>query len=261
MTDYQFIKTKIEDRIAIVTLDNPPVNILTPKVIDELDKTFSELETNDTVKVVIFNTAGTNAFIAGADIKEIAQINSPDKARTLSKQGQAVFGKIENSKKTNIAAIHGICVGGGNELVMAFHMRVAGERARFGQPEINLGIIPGFGGTQRLVRLVGLAKARELNLTGDIITAQEALRVGLVNRVVPDGELMKQTLGLAKKIASKSRVALEFCEEAMRKGITVSLAEGLAVEAELFAKVSASQDMKEGIQAFLEKRQPKFQDQ
>ncbi|MBI3314288.1 MAG: enoyl-CoA hydratase/isomerase family protein [Candidatus Omnitrophica bacterium] len=260
MTDYQFIKTKIEDRIAVVTLDNPPVNILTPKVIEEIDKTFSELETNGDVKVVVFTTAGTNAFIAGADIKEIAQINSPDKAKFLSQQGQAVFNKIENSQKTNIAAIHGICVGGGNELVMAFHMRVAGERARFGQPEISLGIIPGFGGTQRLVRLVGLAKARELNLTGDVITAQEALRVGLVNRVVPDGELMKQTLGLAKKIASKSRVALELCEKAMHQGMTMTLAEGLALEADLFAKISTSQDMKEGIQAFLEKRQPKFQD-
>ncbi|MBI3306351.1 MAG: enoyl-CoA hydratase/isomerase family protein [Candidatus Omnitrophica bacterium] len=260
MTDYQYVKTKIEDRIAVVTLDNPPVNILTSNIMEELDKTFTELNSDDTVKVIVFTTAGTNAFIAGADIKEIAQIDSPDKARLLSKKGQAVLNKIENSKKTNIAAIHGICVGGGNELVMAFHMRVAGERARFGQPEINLGIIPGFGGTQRLTRLVGLAKARELNLTGDVITAQEALRVGLVNRVVPDGELMKQTLGLAKKIAAKSRVALELCEEAMCKGLTTSLADGLNLEAELFAKVAASQDMKEGLKAFLEKRQPKFQD-
>jgi len=260
MIELKYLKTKIEDRVAVVTLDNPPVNVLTSQVMQEIDETFSALETDDQVKVVVFTTAGTNAFIAGADIKEIASIQNPSQALSLAQKGQGVLRKIEHAKKINIAAIHGVCVGGGNELVMAFHMRIASERARFGQPEINLGIIPGFGGTQRLVRLCGIAKARELVLTGDIITAQEALRIGLVSKVVPDGELMKQTLGLAKKIAQKSRVALELCESAMRKGAGLSLDEGLAHEAELFAKVTTSQDYKEGVQAFLEKRQPKFQD-
>lgn len=256
----QFLKVNIEDQIAVVTLDNPPVNILTSQVIQELRQVFENLENDSRVKVVVFTTAGTNAFIAGADIKEIAQINSSDQARKLALDGQAVLNKIEQAKKISIAAIHGICVGGGNELIMAFHLRIASERAKFGQPEINLGIIPGFGGTQRLPRLVGLAKARELILTGDIITAQEALRIGLVNRVVPDGELLKQTLGLAKKIASKSRVAISLAEEAMREGITKDLLAGLAYEAEVFGKVAQSQDMKEGVRAFIEKRQPKFQD-
>lgn len=260
MSDLQFLKTKIEEGVAVVTLDNPPVNVLTSKIMQELDNLFDSLEKDSLVKVIVFTTAGTNAFIAGADIKEIGQIKTPDEALHLAQKGQAVLNKIENSKKISIAAIHGICVGGGNELIMAFHLRVASERAKFGQPEINLGIIPGFGGTQRLVRLVGLAKARELILTGDMISAQEALRLGLVNRVVPDGELLKQTLGLAKKIAAKSRVAVEFCERSMRKGITLPLEQGLAHEAELFAKVAQSQDMREGIQAFLEKRQAKFQD-
>lgn len=260
MLDLKFIKTKVEEQIAVVTLDNPPVNIITSSVMQELDETFEALEKDPQVKVIVFTTAGTHAFIAGADIKEIATIQSADQARMLAQKGQAVLTKIENSNKTSIAAVHGICVGGGNELIMAFHLRVASERAKFGQPEINLGMIPGFGGTQRLPRLAGLAKAREIVLTGDMISAQEALRIGLVNRVVADGELIKQTMGLAKKIASKSRVSLEAAERAMKKGMTANLSEGLAHEAELFGRVAQSQDMKEGVRAFLEKRQPKFQD-
>ncbi len=258
--EMQLIKVKVEERIALVTLDNPPVNVLTMKVMQELEQTFDQLEKDDAVKVIIFTTAGTNAFIAGADIKEIAQIKSPQEARQLAEKGHKVLNKIETSLKPNIAAIHGVCVGGGNELVMAFHMRVASERAKFGQPEINLGIIPGFGGTQRLARLTGVAKARELILTGDMITAQEALRIGLVNRVVPDGELLKQTLGFAKKIASKSRVTISLCQRAIHEGFSLPLREGLALEAELFSKAAESQDMREGLQAFVEKRQPKFQD-
>lgn len=258
--DLQFIKTKIEDQIAVLTLDNPPVNILTPKVIEEIDAAFRELEENPQVKVVVFTSAGTNAFIAGADIKVIGQISSAQDAENLALTGQAVFNRIENSKKVTIAAIHGVCVGGGCELVMAFHIRVASERAKFGQPEINLGIIPGFGGTQRLARIAGLSKARELVLTGDMVNAQEAFRIGLVDRLVPDGELIKQTMGLAKKIASKSRVTIELAQQAMSEGFKMSLEAGLKREAELFGKVAQSEDMKEGIKAFLEKRQPKFQD-
>ena len=256
----QFVKIKIEDQIAVLTLDNPPVNILTPKVLEEIDAAFRELETNPQVKVIVFTSAGTNAFIAGADIKVIGQISSPAEAEKLALTGQAVLNRIENSKKVAIAAIHGVCVGGGCELVMAFHIRVASERAKFGQPEINLGIIPGFGGTQRLARIAGLSKARELVLTGDMINAQEAFRIGLVDRLVPDGELIKQTMGLAKKIASKSKVTIECAQEAMTEGYKTSLEAGLKLEAELFSKVARSEDMKEGIKAFIEKRQPKFQD-
>ncbi len=260
LPELRFLKVKVEEQIALLTLDNPPVNILTSAVLAELDQVFGELEKDETVKVVVFTTAGTNAFIAGADIKEIAGIASPEQGLELALSGQKVLNKIENSSKITIAAIHGVCVGGGNELVMAFHMRIASERAKFGQPEINLGIIPGFGGTQRLARLAGLAKARELVLTGDVISAQEALRIGLVNRVVPDGELIKQTMGLAKKIAVKSRVAIGLAEKAMRAGIGSSLQDGLRAEAEAFSQTVKSEDMKEGVKAFLEKRQPKFLD-
>ncbi len=260
MADLKFLKIKIEEQIATITFENPPVNILTSAVIAEIDTAFHHLEEDASVKVIVFTAAGTNAFIAGADIKEIGQIETFDQARLLAQKGHGVLNKIENSKKITIASVGGVCVGGGNELIMAFHMRVASERAKFAQPEINLGIIPGFGGTQRLARLVGLSKARELVLTGDMISAQEALRIGLVNRVVPDGELLKQTMGLAKKIATKSRVAIELAERAMRKGLTMSLSDGLAYEAEMFGEVARSQDMKEGVKAFMEKRQPKFQD-
>lgn len=259
-TQTQFVKVKVEDFVAVITFDNPPVNILTPAAMKEIDESFKELEGRSDVKVIVFTTAGTNAFIAGADIKVIASIENSKQAVELALTGQAVLNRIENSKKVTIAAIQSVCVGGGNELAMAFHLRVASERAKFGQPEINLGIIPGFGGTQRLARIVGIAKARELNLTGDMITAQEAYRIGLVNRLVPDGELIKQTMGLAKKIAMKSRVAIEAADEAMRKGLTMSLSDGLKYEAEMFGKIAESHDKKEGVSAFLEKRQAKFQD-
>jgi len=159
-----------------------------------------------------------------------------------------------------ICAINSICVGGGNELAMACHLRIASDRARLGQPEINLGIIPGFGGTQRLPRLVGASKARELILTGDMITAQEAFRIGLVDRVVPDGELLRQALGLAKKLAAKSRTATALALEAIREGLRKSLEEGLDYEAKLFGRVAGTEDMHEGVRFFLAKSPPRFQD-
>jgi len=159
-----------------------------------------------------------------------------------------------------IAAINGMCLGGGLELAISCHMRVASERARMGLPEINLGIIPGFGGTQRLTRLLGTAKAMELILTGDMVTAPEAKELGLVNKVVPDGEVLKQAQGLAKKIALKGQVAVRLALQAIREGSGKSLPEGLALESKLFGQVCMTQDMKEGLKAFIEKRQPKFQD-
>ena len=261
MAEREFIRVKIEDRVALVTIDRPPVNALSLKTMKELAETFEELDKNSEVKAVVLTGEGKNqTFIAGADLKEMAQIKSPQEAEETALKGQAVLNRIEKMKKPVIAAINSVCVGGGNELAMACHLRIASDRARFGQPEISLGIIPGFGGTQRLARLVGPSKAREIILTGDMVTAQEALRIGLVDRVVPDGELLRQALGLAKKIASKSAMAISYALEAIREGLSKSLEEGLTREAKLFGKVAETEDMREGVRAFLEKRQPKFQD-
>ena len=258
----EFIKVKVEERVALVTIDRPPVNALSLKTMQELSETLGELGKDPQVKVIVLTGEGKNmTFIAGADLKEMAQINSSEQAETLAKNGQEVFNQIERMKKPVIAAINSVCVGGGNELAMACHIRIASDRARLGQPEINLGIIPGFGGTQRLARLAGASKARELILTGDMITAQEALRIGLVDRVVPDGELLRQVLGLAKKIASKSAPSLAYALDAIAAGLDNTLEKGLAEEARLFGKIAETEDMREGVRAFLEKRQPSFKDQ
>lgn len=254
------IKISKEESVGILTLDNPPVNILNSQALQELDQAVDQMLADTSVKVVIFTGAGPNVFIAGADVKEIAKIDNAKQGEELALKGQGLINKLENAKKPFIAAINGVCLGGGNELAMACHMRIASDRAKFGQPEILLGIIPGFGGTQRMLRLCGLAKAREIILTGDNITAQEAFRIGLVNKVVPDGEVLKQSLGLAKKIAAKGRVAIELIQEAIHEGAKLSLSDGLKLEARLFGKVAETQDKKEGVTAFLEKRQPKFQD-
>ncbi|MBI4550559.1 MAG: enoyl-CoA hydratase/isomerase family protein, partial [Candidatus Omnitrophica bacterium] len=241
-------------------IDHPPVNVLNSQALLELNQALDDLNADPTVKVVIITGAGPNVFIAGADVKEIAAIEAAGKGEELALKGQTVINKIENSKKVFIAAVNGVCLGGGNELAMACHVRISSDRAKFGQPEILLGIIPGFGGTQRLLRLCGQAKARELVLTGDNVTAQEALRIGLVTKVVPDGEVLKQSLGLAKKIAAKGRRAIELAQEAITEGAKYSLDEALKLEAKLFGKVCETEDKKEGVKAFLEKRQPKFQD-
>jgi enoyl-CoA hydratase/carnithine racemase len=262
MADKEFIKTKIEERVALVTIDRPPVNALNGKAMQELKETFEALGQNSEVKVIVLTGEGKNlTFIAGADVKEIAALKSAKEAEDIARRGQGVINQVEKMKKPVIAAINSVCLGGGNELAMACHIRIASDRARFGQPEINLGIIPGFGGTQRLRRLVGMSKAMELILSGDMITAQEALRIGLVDRVVPDGELLRQALGFAKKMTSKGALALRYALEAIQEGMEKSLEEGLEYEAKLFAKVAETEDMREGIRAFLEKRQPKFKDQ
>lgn len=261
MAERQFLKLKIEERVALLTIDRPPVNALNSQTMQELADTFRELEQNPEVKVIVLTGEGkNNTFIAGADVKEIAQLKSSKEAEEIAKKGQSVLSLIEKLKKPVIAAINSICLGGGNELAMACHLRIASDRARFGQPEINLGIIPGFGGTQRLARLVGPSKAREIILSGDMLTAQEAFRIGLVDRLVPDGELLRQAMGLAKKIGTKSALAISYTQEAIGDGLEKSLEAGLDLEARLFARMVETEDMKEGLRAFLEKRQPKFQD-
>lgn len=261
MNSFETIRISREEDVMILTIDHPPANALSSKVMTELEKAFEDFQKDPSSKVLVLTGGGNFAFVAGADIREIINIDSARRGEELALKGQKVLSKIENSLKPVIAAINAVCLGGGNELAMACQLRIASDRARFGQPEINLGIIPGFGGTQRLARLCGAAKARELVLTGDMISAQEALRIGLVNQVVPDGELMKHALGFAKKIASKGQKAVAFAQEAIQKGLVMSLEEGLAYEAKLFGQVCETRDMKEGLKAFIEKRQPQFIDQ
>lgn len=256
---YQFWNVTVEDKVATMVINHPPANTLSTPVMKELDLIIDDVASNNDIKVAVLTGAGM-FFIAGADINEIHTIDDAKKAEELSLTGQAVFNKMENSPKPFIAAINGMCLGGGLELAMACHIRICGDRAQLGQPEILLGIIPGFGGTQRLSRLTNKSKAVEMILTGDRITAQEAYRLGLVNKVVPNMDVVKQAVGMAKKIASKGAVAIAKSLDSIYNGFEMNLADGLKYEAKLFGNVCETDDMKEGVSAFIEKRQPKFTD-
>ncbi len=260
MADLQFIGLSIEDRVAFLNINRPPVNALGAQLLDEIGQAVSDLQKNPEAKVIVIASAIPNVFIAGVDLKEMAKLNSVDDITAVIRKGQAVFNQIENSQKPVIAAIHGACVGGGQELVLACHIRIASDRTRFAQPEITLGIIPGFGGSQRLPRIVGASRAAELILTGDIITPQEALRIGLVNHVVSDGALLKTAKEIGKKIARHGLPAIQACMRAITQGLDLPLAEALKLEEKEFRTIAQTKDMREGIQAFLEKRQPKFSD-
>ena len=260
MAERQYVKTTLEDRVAILTIDHPPVNTLSAATMAELGEAVDEMVANPEVKAVVITGAGQIAFVAGADINEFTQVQSAQMAVDASRRGQDVFGRIENAPKPFIAAINGVALGGGMELALACHIRIIGDRAKMGQPEISLGIIPGWGGTQRLPRLVGKAKAIELILTGDQITAQEAYRLNLVNKVVPGGEVLKTARDLGKKMAQKSLVTLQAALDAITCGGAKPMAEGLPYEASQFGILFETDDMREGVAAFLQKRQPVFKD-
>ncbi|MDI7275819.1 MAG: enoyl-CoA hydratase-related protein [Anaerolineae bacterium] len=260
MADLQYVKVSIEDRTAILTIDHPPANAFNTQTVLDLAAAFEAVSKNPEVKTIIITGAG-QFFVAGADINEIAAIKGPEEAKTVVVKGHELFSAIEASPKPVIAAINGrFCLGGGNELAMACHIRLAEDGVRFGQPEINLGIIPGWGGTQRFPRYVGKGKALELLLTGDMINAQEAKRIGLVNNVVPVGEVVKAAKDLAKKINSKGALAVAAILRAVNQGMETTLEKGLELEADEFSQLCATEDMREGVNAFLQKRQPRFQD-
>ncbi|HIP87991.1 MAG TPA: enoyl-CoA hydratase [Anaerolineales bacterium] len=265
MAEWQYIRTQVEDKIAVLTIDHPPVNSFNKQVVTELGEAIDQLLADDEVKAIVITGGGTNAFVAGADIPEIKELlDDPGEgytaAREFLERGQRVFLKIERASKPVIAAINGFCLGGGLELAMACHMRICSDRARLGQPEINLGLIPGWGGTQRLARLTNKGKAIELILTGDMITAQEAYRIGLVNKVVPAGAVLKEARDLARKIVSKSKFPIAAALKAITEGLETTIEEGLKIEADRFVGLASTEDIREGVTAFLEKRQPKFQD-
>ena len=260
MPDLQFLSISNEEGVSFLSINRPPVNALGNQLLDELSQAMDILSADPKTKVIVIVSAIPNVFIAGVDLKEMAALTTIEDIVKVIQKGQAVFNKIENSEKPVIAAIHGACVGGGQELILACHMRIASDRTRFAQPEITLGIIPGFGGSQRLPRIIGASRATELILTGDLVTPQDAYRMGLVNRVVSDGALIKTAREMAKKIARHGLPAIRASMRAIRDGLDKPLAEGLRVEENEFKSITGTQDMREGIRAFLEKRQPKFTD-
>ena len=244
--------------VAVITLNRPDkLNALNAELLRELHTAITTCQHDPNVRVVVITGSGPKAFAAGADIAEL-HANDAVGGKLFAERGQAVFTAIERLGKPVIAAVNGFALGGGCELAMACHMRFAADSARFGQPEINLGIIPGYGGTQRLPRLVGLAKAYELILAGDMIDAAEALRIGLVNRVYAAADLLDQTRAFAQMLAAKAPLALYACLEATQASADVSGLEGLYIEASIFGRTCGSEDFKEGTQAFLEKRTPSF---
>ena len=244
--------------VACLTINRPAVlNALNIRTLDELDRAFLELGRDPDVRAVVLTGAGQKAFVAGADINELATL-TPMGARDHARMGQRVFDTVEQIGKPVIAAVNGFALGGGCELAMACTLRLAADTARFGQPEINLGLIPGFAGTQRLSRLVGKGRALELMLTGAPIAAAEAWRIGLVNRVVPAADLRAEAFKLAHELAAKAPLAVRGILDAVHHGVEMTSAEGSAHEAAIFGLVAATEDMREGTRAFLEKRPAVF---
>src|SRR5215510_3778116 len=255
---YENITSEIKNRIAYLTINRPKVlNALNMQTMEELRQAFMQVRGDKDVRVVILTGAGEKSFVAGADINEL-QKNNPVEAKEYTHRGQAVLDLIENLGKPVIACINGFALGGGCELAMACTMRLASENAKLGQPEVKLGIIPGYGGTQRLPRLVGKGIAMQLLLTGEMISALEAHRIGLVNEVVPAAELIGRAEAIAQAIIKNAPLAIQYCLEAVNHGMEMTQQEGLYLEATLFAVSCATEDKKEGTTAFLEKRAANF---
>jgi len=260
MGDYQNVKWTVEGRTGIITIDHPPANVLDRPTVEELSAAFAEALENPQVKVIVITGAG-QFFGAGADINDIVELKTHDQAYKAVRMGQEFFSRIEKAPKPVIAAINGrFCLGGLSELAMACHIRLAEDSVQFGQPEIKLGVMPGFGGTQRLPRLVGKGRALEILLGGGNIKAQEAYRIGLVNKVVPVGTVVREAKRWAKALSMWGGVAMASVLQAVNEGLEMTLDEGMEREAELFAGLTATEDMYEGLAAFLEKRRPQFQD-
>lgn len=257
MANYETILAEKKEGVAVITINRPDkLNALNKKVHEEGVAALEELRTDDEVRVVVFTGAGEKSFIAGADISEFAG-QTPVTQRAVF-QSKTLFNSIDTFPKPVIAMINGFCLGGGCELSLACDIRTASDNAKFGQPEINLGIIPGGGGTQRLTKLIGEGKSMELILTGDMIDAETARTLGLVNHVYSAGDLKEKTMKIAGKIASKSPIALQMAKEAVKTASKANLDEGLKREIDLFAITFSSEDKAEGVSAFLEKRKAQF---
>jgi enoyl-CoA hydratase len=252
------VLTEVADRILTVTIHRPEkLNALNTEVMDELAAAFGSARHEDAIGGVILTGAGEKAFIAGADITTFRAF-TPVSARAFARRGQGILDGIENLGKPVIAAVNGFALGGGCEVALACTLRIASKNAKFGQPEVNLGLIPGYGGTQRLARLVGKGRAFEILLTGDMVSADEAYRIGLVNRVVEPADLLPASREILKKILSKAPVAIRYALDAVNAGLEMPFAAAEDHEATLFGLCVATEDMKEGVSAFLEKRPAKF---
>jgi enoyl-CoA hydratase len=256
---YDNLLFEVSEKIARITFNRPNVlNALNRKTMDELGDCLKKVRADDDIRVLILTGAGEKAFIAGADINELSQ-QTPVDGREFTLYGQEIIHRLETLGKPAIAALNGFALGGGCELALACTLRIASRNAKLGQPEVKLGIIPGYGGSQRLPRLCGKGVAHELILTGEMISAEEAWRVGLVNRVVDSSELLATAEAIAKKIIANAPLAVKYAMEAVEHGMEMPQEEGLYLEATLFGLCCATQDMREGTRAFLEKRAPKFE--
>jgi enoyl-CoA hydratase len=256
--NYQNLLVEIKEKVAVVKINRPDkLNALNAITMNEIKNVFTELNLNENVYVIILTGSGEKAFVAGADISELNKLNMIS-AKEFSEKGQEIFNLIENSTKPVIAAVNGFALGGGCEIALACHVRLASDNAKFGQPEVNLGTIPGYGGTQRLTRLINSGIAAEYILTGDMIDANEAYRIGLVNHVYPQKELLDKAFEMAQKIISKGQNAVRAAIKAINIVDEVGGMEGQNFEAGLFAVCCGTEDFKEGTSAFLEKRKPGF---
>jgi enoyl-CoA hydratase len=255
---YENIMYGVTEGIATITFNRPKaLNAINGALLAEFSRALDEVAADEDIRVLILTGAGDKSFVAGADINELATFDSL-KAKAFTRKGHDIISKLQQLPIAVIAAVNGFALGGGTEIAIACDFIYASDNARFGQPEINLGVVPGFGGTQRLPRLIGTNMAKELIFTGKMISAPEALQVGLVNKVVAQGDLMEEVMKTAGIIASKGKVSLREAKQAVNRGMNVDLAQGCAIEIDAFALCYASPDAKEGTSAFLEKRKPAF---
>ena len=259
MADLTYVRVEWDGEIAVVTIDRPDkLNALNADVVRELGEVFASLSDDDSVRGVVVTGAGEKAFVAGADIAELARM-TPLSGVRVSREGQRVFGEIERFPKPVLAAVGGYALGGGCELALACHLRVAATSARFGLPEVGLGLIPGYGGTVRFARLIGLGRAVEITLTGEMIDGPRAYEIGLVSAVVEPGLLMEASKALLRKVTKNGPVAVRMALESIYHALDTDRSGALLHEATLFGLLAATEDMKEGLQAFLEKRRPDFE--
>jgi len=256
---YENLLVETQDGIALVTVNRPKVmNALNAQTLGELAAAFDAVEADPAARALIVTGSGEKAFVAGADINELKAMETAMDAKSLAFFGQQVFGRLERMTKPSVAMVNGFALGGGCELALACTLRTAAKTARFGLPEVSLGIIPGYGGTQRLARLAGAGVAREWVLTGDMFPADEAWRVGVVNRLFEPAELREGTLKMVRTILSRGPVAVRLALETIRRGTNMTQAEGELIEADMFGLASTTADMREGMAAFLEKRPARF---